>query len=129
VQHDAHRRRWLPVLGISLLLAMVFACGVLLSSVQWMNAAPLPPAPRDPAACAALGGRWGQIGRLPQPGCNLPTADAGRLCFASAACSSDCLTELSFAGFGIGRCAAWSSNVGGCMSFIENGIEQQVCID
>jgi hypothetical protein len=119
-------RRRLLIVGATL-LTIVAACAAVAASVQTTPPS-LPPPPQSQADCLASGGQWGRWGLSPREECNLPAPDAGRLCFASAACSGACLALAPVAPAGIGQCSA-RTIVLGCHTFVEDGIVQRICYD
>jgi len=95
--------------------------------------------PKDEASCLALGGRWDRIGMNPRKQCNLPTADAGRVCSDSSDCEGTCLAGLTDsqmndarAGKSIkitGACTPWRITVG-CQARVQSGkVEGILCLD
>ena len=89
--------------------------------------------PGSRAECEQRGGRWGQHGLLPEASCRLPAGDAGKACRSSAECESGCIApEGAKPGEeGVtGRCHAYRSLIGTCLSRVEGGrVGAVLCVD
>jgi len=88
---------------------------------------------RDRETCEAKNGEWGRVGLKLTEVCNLPTADAGKICSDKSDCEGDCLAELSEADYEKltknagkevivtkGKCTAWKLTPG-CQAYVQNG--------
>jgi len=96
--------------------------------------------PTDNESCIAQGGIWGPIGLSPEPGCMLPTTDAGKVCRDSSECQAACVAELNQEDYNnlvryqipirtTGKCIAWRGSAG-CKSYVENGVVNGIlCVD
>jgi hypothetical protein len=114
-------------LALALVLAAVAAA--------YAGGAPADDVPTDRAACEARGGKWGPVGMVPLPSCNLPAKDAGKICRDDGECEGDCLAELTdeqkrhLPVETTGRCSAWRRNPG-CLPHVEHGwVQAVVCVD
>lgn len=90
-------------------------------------------------ACREKGGEWGQFGLMVEPQCNLPTSDAGKICFDASECEGDCIATLTpeqnhqlETGGSIstqGKCSATQLNFG-CHPFVRSGqVHGILCVD
>jgi hypothetical protein len=96
----------------------------------------------DREACEAKNGEWGRVGLRLTEVCNLPTADAGKICSDQSDCEGDCLAELSEVDYEKltkntgkevivtkGKCTAWKVTMG-CNAYVKNGrVEGIMCAD
>jgi len=110
-------RRFIRVLGLSILLAVFLWTGSMASSQAaghwtctgsaWVavgnpqHATPLKSCgskleiPRTQLACETAGGRWGPAGLFPKSICTIPTHDGGRVCADVGECEGLCLAALT----------------------------------
>jgi hypothetical protein len=93
------------------------------------------PAPTDEASCVRRGGKWGPVGLVPAPTCNLPTTDGGKPCRDRKDCESACVAELTaeeqqkLPVQKTGKCAA-RQRTPGCLAMVEDGwVRTVLCVD
>lgn len=108
-------RRWSP-LALLLIVALVGCGSISAGSAPIASPPPLPTPistpiatvdhaaliwPESEAACAQIGGTWGEYGIRSGPWCrDIPTADSGRLCTDSAQCEGACLYPIHVSEWG-----------------------------
>jgi len=88
--------------------------------------------------CENLGGKWDYIGLGSEKECNLPTSDAGNICYDRGDCEGECIAELTKEEtriileqsiFKNGKCSEYRVVVG-CRYFVNNGtINGLSCVD
>ena len=89
------------------------------------------PTARTEAECVALRGRWGAVGFMLEPTCNVRPTDAGKACTDSLQCRSKCVTEADVRyGARVSGVCDDSFLPHGCMQRIHAGrAGQALCID
>ena len=94
--------------------------------------------PKDKVSCEKIGGVWKRPGPRPTEECNIPTKDAGKVCFESNQCEGVCLADLSSEDISKGmkgklfktqgKCSDYIK-VFGCRAYVYAGWAQVVCAD
>ncbi len=112
-----------------LLVGLLTACSAPAERVT-SNAGPAVASVTNETECAAVGGQWTQLGRVPVKQCLRQTSDAGKACTDSEQCEGQCLApEGSVDGTQVGGSCSVDTNPFGCQQRLRDGMASTICVD